>query len=328
MSTRSRLLTVSGALVATAAATALVAPVANADEQGTAVNDAAEKSLVQVDVDFAGLIGRPTLLGGFRWSSSPTILSQSCSGFFVTGSGHIATAGHCVDPEEARDALITQYVDDQVTAGSLTPSEAADLLPEALATWDVQGPTPGSEVQRRIEVGQPRDVDGAALEVPQPARLLDFDGVDSGDLALLKVERRGTPALPIGDTDPESGATVTAVGFPGAVSQVVDPDLARASFKSGTVSSHQVSRGGVAQTEINADLAPGMSGGPTFDASGVVVGVNSFVLEGEQAFNFITDTTDLRDWLATQGLTTPSEAPAGADPAGLLVDGGPVQNAA
>ncbi|GAA1829650.1 hypothetical protein GCM10009836_04400 [Pseudonocardia ailaonensis] len=327
MSTRSRLATVTGALVAAAAATALVAPAASAAEPGSGVTGTVEHSLVQVTVDFAGLIGRPGVLGTFRWTSVPTIAEQTCSGFFVTGSGHIMTAGHCVDPAQARETLIKKYLSDQVSLGAMSASEARATLPDALAHWNVQGPTPGSEVQRRIEVGQPRELTGAVLKAPQPARLMDFESFTNGDLALLKVERTGTPALPVASADPETGATVTSAGFPGSVSDAVDPNLIQASFTSGSVSSHQVSKGGVAKIEINADLAPGMSGGPTVDANGVALGVNSSLIEGGQSFNFITDTTDLRDWLATQGLTTPDQAPRGANPAALLVDGKDVRNA-
>jgi hypothetical protein len=112
-----------------------------------------------------------------------------------------------------------------------------------------------------------------------------------------------------------------AIGFPASVGNAVDSSRVRASFKSGHVSSQQLSTTGVAQTEVDAPISPGMSGGPTIDTQGNVLGVNSFKLNGEtQAFNFITDTSDLHDWLVAHGvqLAAPKMAAAASS------SGGPV----
>ena len=54
---------------------------------------------------------------------------------------------------------------------------------------------------------------------------------------------------------------------------------------------------------MNADISGGMSGGPTVNANGEVIGVNSFTISGEeQAFNFITDTRDLNRFLQQNGV--------------------------
>ena len=132
--------------------------------------------------------------------------------------------------------------------------------------------------------------------------MLDFRGTDQGDVALLKIEANNTPALPVATADPANNTAVTAIGFPAAVAEVVDSSQVRADFKSGTVSSHQTSKSGIPMTGVNADLSGGMSGGPTVDELGNVLGVNSSLIEGEQNFNFITDTSDLHDWLQGKGL--------------------------
>jgi len=69
------------------------------------------------------------------------------------------------------------------------------------------------------------------------------------------------------------------------------------------VSSRHISERGVAGLEVNADISGGMSGGPTVNANGEVIGVNSFTISGEeQAFNFITDTRDLNRFLQQNGV--------------------------
>ena len=134
-------------------------------------------------------------------------------------------------------------------------------------------------------------------------QLVDYRPFEQGDVALLKADVTGTVPLPVTAADPTSGTSVTSVGFPGSVQSVVDASRVRASFKTGSVSSQQISDQGVPRTEINADLSGGMSGGPTVDSLGNVVGVNSSKINGDQAFNFITDASDLHDWLTAKGVT-------------------------
>ena len=142
-------------------------------------------------------------------------------------------------------------------------------------------------------------------------QLVDYRPFEQGDVALLKADVTGTVPLPVTASDPTSGTAVTSVGFPGSVQSVVDASRVRASFKTGSVSSQQISDQGVPRTEINADLSGGMSGGPTVDALGNVVGVNSSKINGDQAFNFITDASDLHQWLTARGVTlAPLNVPA------------------
>jgi hypothetical protein len=98
------------------------------------------------------------------------------------------------------------------------------------------------------------------------------------------------------------------------VGDVIDPSrLQQPSFKSGTASSQQVKPSGAQSTEINADVSPGMSGGPTVDNNTAeVLGINSYGLHGEsQAFNFITDAPTLRTFLQKNGVHL-AELPAPA----------------
>ncbi|WP_219416938.1 trypsin-like peptidase domain-containing protein [Pseudonocardia nigra] len=274
------------------------------------LNAMVEKSIVQITIGWAGYVLYSTA-EGYVWSDEVQYYG-SCSGFLVTPTGHIVTAGHCVQPDRARAHVIAAFLDQQVAEGLLTAADAQALLPDALVNWKVEGPTDGAPMTRVIQVVQPGAVDGAVLEDPVAAQLVDFRPSAEGDVALLKVEVTDAVPLPIADDDPKSGTALTAVGFPASVDGVVDGTLVRASFKTGTASSAQVSPEGVPQIEVNADLSGGMSGGPTVDAEGNVLGVNSFKISGEeQAFNFITDTTDLRDWLRAKGLqlAPPRSAP-------------------
>ncbi|MFI7588167.1 trypsin-like peptidase domain-containing protein [Spongisporangium articulatum] len=283
---------------------ALAATPAPSAPTAVEVNAATEPSIVQLAIRWRGYIYYETV-DGYVWTQDVVTAYAGCTGFFVTTDGHITTAGHCVERKFGREALIETFLSDQVDQGLITSSEAADLLDGALINWKAEGLENGSAIERKVVAYQPKGLAGAPLaDDSETARVLDTKPFDEGDTALLKIEATDTPALPVATVDPKTGSELTAIGFPGSVGKVVDVERLRASFKSGTASSQQVSEGGVPQTEVNADISPGMSGGPTIDPLGNVLGVNSFKIVGEdQNFNFITDTTDLRDWLQSKNLT-------------------------
>jgi serine protease Do len=261
--------------------------------QGTAaaqeVSDA-EKSVVLVGVSWQGYVLHPDATGAPVWSD-PVSVMTGCTGWFAADDGHIVTAGHCVDPAEGRAAILQQFLAD---------NNALDLAPEAYANWPVEGLEQGSDPARIVQVVQPPAVEGAVIPDPITVQVVDYQPFADGDLALLKANglAEATPALPIAEEPAAIGDPLTAIGFPDTVAAVTDVTRIRASFKSGTVSSSQVSPDGVAGTEVNAELSFGMSGGPTINDRGEVLGVNSFMTLGvARNFNFITDATALRTYL-------------------------------
>ena len=136
------------------------------------------------------------------------------------------------------------------------------------------------------------------------AQLIATQKFLDGDNALLRVaDLTGTPALEVAEGTPVTGDTVISIGFPGSVMSIADIERQRPSHKNGTVSSRQYSKRGVPSTEIDAAVSQGMSGGPTINADGKVIGINSFGIAGEsQPFNFVTDTSTLRDFLTANGV--------------------------
>jgi hypothetical protein len=162
-------------------------------------------------------------------------------------------------------------------------------------------------------------------------RVDEFRSVEEGDTAKLSVY--GLPPakpLPIAPAAPRLGETVTSIGFPGlnigttdgvnvaallsggkTPAEVLQNSRLQPVNTSGTIMSRQF-RQGVAVYQVNADLGGGMSGGPTINARGEVLGVNSMMTAPffGQNFNVITDTGMLREFL---GHPLP-QAPAPAVP--------------
>ncbi|CAN7180698.1 S1C family serine protease [Phenylobacterium sp. LjRoot219] len=143
------------------------------------------------------------------------------------------------------------------------------------------------------------------------AEVLKLDQV--ADLALIKVEAvpPGVTPLKLGDgASLQVGADVHAIGHPtgeawtytrGIVSQI------RRAYEWGSAKSpHEAT---VIQTQT--PLNPGNSGGPLLDGQGVVVGVNSFIGDGE-GLNYAVSVEDVKTFLARSRdrAATPAAKPA------------------
>ena len=270
----------------------------------TSNNDASlEKSIVLIGITWTGYVGYPTDDGDFVWSDEVTA-NTTCTGWFASTEGDIVTAGHCVDPAGSKAMLIDQFL---INVGQ------TDLIGqvETSGAWYVEGVNSGDPVSRTVRVIQP-NIKGAIITQATIAQVVDFQPFDEGDFTLLKVANldQETPPLRIARNAPEVGATLTAIGYPGAVMDNTDTSRLRASFKSGTASSQQIGTNGIPGTEVNADISPGMSGGPTVDENGNVLGVNSYQITGSstQNFNFITDTIGLRKFLTKNTVNFVSES--------------------
>ena len=310
-------------------------PSARAIEQ-TKLNAMVTDSLVFISMVFTGwvrvedpdleddlhAIGEPTYQGPFE-------LGSTCSGFVVDPAGHIATAGHCVDPAG------TMTVDAFRQAMALRLHEVHGLPPDVTAhlnsqaseeEWAVEGQRPGTPPDRHVEVIQPLGP-GRVIDTETTVEVVGFqkfEPVNEGDNAVLKIN--GMPPLKplvVADTVPKPGRAVTSAGFPGIILDHLDPTrLPQPSFKTGTVSSVQPVKGGGQQIEISAAMPSGMSGGPTVDnETGQVLGVNSYGLappgvppQAEQNINMITDTSALRAFLLKQGVHLAQPAPEKAFP--------------
>ena len=224
-----------------------------------------------------------------------------CTGWFDSPTT-IATAGHCVDPEQGRLAIDMQQG---------PPIDPTTGLPAP-----TQGVRP--EPKRTVWAFQPRELPGAVLTSPVIVRVDSFRPGDEGDTAKLEVA--GMPAaqpMRIAPTEPRVGETVTSIGFPGlnieetdgvnmaaltsggkTPAEVLQDSRLQPVNTSGTITARQF-REGVAVYQVNSDLAEGTSGGPTINSRGEVYGVNSRMTVPflGQNFNVITDTGMLREFL-------------------------------
>lgn len=116
------------------------------------------------------------------------------------------------------------------------------------------------------------------------------------DLALLEVEGKELPALPIGDSSKlRVGELVFAVGHPWGHKDVVTAGIVSGLGKVTGV------RTGRSADYIRSDvrLAPGNSGGPLLNAKGEVIGVNSMIFGGD--LSVAVPSHVALDWLTRAG---------------------------
>ncbi|MEO6471601.1 MAG: trypsin-like peptidase domain-containing protein [Aeromicrobium sp.] len=235
-------------------------------------------------------------------------LSYRCTGFVVNSDGYVATAGHCLDPNEVTDnfkktaarwAIDHHYYKDDVSVS------------DAAADYSIGGEkgkekAPGISVDLRLSLPLGTTDRGPKFD----AKVLASQTSDEGDAGLLKIEQKDLVALRLSATGhPTVTAPIVAFGFPGSVGPIDLIDQTP-SFETGSViSKKHVGKGGRISTYgVSAGLSGGMSGGPSVDPkSGAVVGFNSFGARNESnSFDFIRPVSLIADLLAGKGVEAKS----------------------
>ena len=297
------------ALVLAAASIAFAGP-ASAQARPTVTPEERAAALVRPSVVFI-----QTFWAGFVYDEDGIYFndgnafefSTSCTGFVVNPIGHIMTAGHCVDDSASfggvkRDLIeiAAQEAWEEGTYEGAPPVE--QLFEFGLANWTVEGPAKGSPVQREVFIQRGRAVSGERTGEALPARVVDFRSAESGDVALLKVEASDLPSVLVSDVNElEVGTPLLSVGYPGLTEGAVDESL-EPTNKDGKISAKKT-QGSYPVYEVSAAIASGMSGGPSVNMEGEVIGVNSFGIGDSEAFNFIVPAGNIREILARNGAT-------------------------
>ncbi len=124
----------------------------------------------------------------------------------------------------------------------------------------------------------------------------------STDLAVLRVEATGLPALPLGDSDAvRVGDWVVAIGNPFGLSHTVSAGIVSA--KDRTNQDLRQNGGGLDEAgyydflQTDASINPGNSGGPLLDTSGRVVGINTAIRENSNGIGFAIPINMVREIL-------------------------------
>ena len=254
------------------------------------------------------------ILSGPNTSAPKFSVVTTASAWVANADGYIVTAGHAVDDQPGRyggRALIVQAAVDKLAdleEANGTPLGSgliSRILDYGYANWKVEGLDSGSPPDRVVTVFPTQAAFGITATRPLTASVVSVRGFSHGDVALLKVTTdTPLPALELAPGPaPATGTPIVTAGYPGPVSENVDPS-SEPSMKDGTVSGQQTV-GGVPFIEMSAATAPGSSGSAVANQQGQVVGTVSWQPGREtQAFNFMTATSTVHDILASNGVST------------------------
>ena len=239
-----------------------------------------------------------------------------CTGYVVGEAGWIATAGHCVRPDDdihtGLKAVAAQWALSNKWYGDASQDAVVDHLTRY---WDLDAEvgedSAADHAARNVEVSWGTSVSGQDSSDGKAARVIQFQKkLEAGDGAILRINETGLNALPLdASVTAETGEPVAAIGYPASVDNVTEVDYTP-SIKTGTISSVKEMKGGLVTVyEINAEIDGGMSGGPMVNMSGEVVGTNSFGLldengeEKDQGFSFVHQSARIAELMGSSGAT-------------------------
>jgi serine protease Do len=97
------------------------------------------------------------------------------------------------------------------------------------------------------------------------------------DLALLEIPANGYPSADFSNREVKPGELVFAYGHPWGQRNVLTGGVLSA------VTTARTRRGEIPILRTDVHLAPGFSGGPLLDAAGVVIGINTMIVGGDQS---------------------------------------------
>ncbi len=262
-----------------------------------------QPSVVYIQIDWSGYV-YDTFNKLYLNNERPFEFSFQCTGYVVNPNGYIATAGHCVDPAEVIPTFKQAAAEWAINNAYY---QATDLTVEDVLAFDdykienAEGKNkPDSKVTTAWSVSAGGVETGKAL----PARIVKWRPFDEGDGAMLKVEADNLNSLPLSESEIEIGTEVVSIGYPASVDLVADQTFTP-SYKEGAISSKKtVSNGLLTVFEISAAVSGGMSGGPTVNLEGEVIGFNSFGINSDietQQFNFVRPVDTVRELLGDAG---------------------------
>jgi serine protease Do len=179
-----------------------------------------------------------------------------------------------------------------------TPSGRRKIIGEGLGTAFVYDPA-GFLLTNNHVVDDATDifvgfVDGAELK----ATLVGRD--KHTDIAVLKVEEKGLPFLPLGDSDAtEVGDWVVAIGNPFGLSHTVSAGILSAKGRTKDDVKGLDEEGYFNFLQTDASINPGNSGGPLLNLRGEVVGINSAVRANANSIGFAIPINMVKQLLPT-----------------------------
>ena len=218
------------------------------------------------------------------------------SGFFVTEDGYLVTAAHVVSADKAdiRAQALTilenpqsiadgrkQIKDDFVRDTGITLTDAqVDRLMNFYQHW-LDKFLLIEKIDVRYYLGAGTVETGDHLKaIGARASVVSTDPTSTGhDIAIMKADLSGVPALPLAGGSPRFGDATYVIGYPrqGYLQEAVPGDqTVPLTMTSGKVKTTEARQGTWLAWGTDAQVTHGNSGGPVLSSSGDVLGVVSY----------------------------------------------------
>ncbi|HYO79135.1 MAG TPA: trypsin-like peptidase domain-containing protein, partial [Thermoanaerobaculia bacterium] len=238
----------------------------------------------------------------------------SGTGFIIHPDGVILTSGHVVaptrDPAALRGdlhrngaiaALVRHFPIE--TLRTIYREGTLDRYVEPLAA---AGRIENMKVSSQVELSN-----GEVLpfRIRRWSPALNARGTD---LAVLQIDRKGLPSLPLGDSDATRiGQSIFSVGYPAVASstdEVIGGWLSRdsdleATFNPGTITAIKRNVANTPVLQSNVAIYRGNSGGPAVNLDGEVIGVSTWGHTSAEQIKFLVPIDVAKQFIAEAGVT-------------------------
>jgi S1-C subfamily serine protease len=238
----------------------------------------------------------------------------SGSGFLIHPDGLILTSGHVVAPTRDRAALERDLHRNGAIAAllrhfpidvlrALYRDNTLDRFVTPLANT---GKIANVRVATQVELSNGETL---PFTIKRWSPALDQRGTD---LALLQIDRKGLPSLPLGDSEEARiGETIFSVGYPAVASstdEVIGGWLSRdsdleATFNPGTITAIKRNVANTPVLQSNVAIYRGNSGGPAVNLDGEVIGVSTWGHTNAEQIKFLVPINVAKQFVAEAGVT-------------------------
>jgi len=249
---------------------------------------------------------------------APTPFRETGTGWVIDANGFLITNAHVVQPAYSpplwlinsltRRAVESACIPIMLGKMGVMPGERPDLEDQLKRrAFETALPTASARIEPAVFVVLSNGTRLQA-EVKKYSPPVAGGEMSGRDLALLKVNAKNLPVLPLGDSkSAQIGDPIHILGFPGVVlsHELLNQSAkAEASVTNGAISGFKQDVADNLVIQTDAPAAWGNSGGPAVNLHAEVTGVLTFVSlapgpEGSivQGFNFIIPSAAVRDFV-------------------------------
>ena len=232
----------------------------------------------------------------------------SGSGFIIHPDGVILTSGHVVAPtrdaaalerELRRNGAISALVR-HFPVATLRSIHRTDALDRYVAPLAEAGTVDNERIVNQIELSNGETL---PFKIRRYSPALHERGTD---LAILQIDRKRLPSIPLGDSDAvHVGESIWSVGYPAVASstdEVIGGWLSRdsdleATFNPGTITAIKRNVANLPVFQSNVAIYRGNSGGPAVNGKGEVIGISTWGHTNAEQIKFLVPVNVARQLL-------------------------------